>query len=229
MSGPPRYALYYAPEADNDLAAFAEQWLAPATRKPPAWGLDETLWRQATQSAAQYGFHGTLKAPFRLASGQSEQALRAAMAAFAAQRPAFAAPPLRLERFGRYLALTFATPCPEMDALHQACVTEFEPFRAPLNAQEMEKRLAAGLSPRRRQLLEHYGYPDIFDQFTFHLTLAGPVDASALETVLPVLARETAGLPSTGMKVGDICLFKQANRQSRFDILDRFALGGMPE
>ena len=77
-----RYALYYTPAPQSALAAFGEAWFA---RGAPH--LD---------TPRRYGFHGTLKAPFRLAPETNEADLLAAAERFAAARPALAGPPLRL-------------------------------------------------------------------------------------------------------------------------------------
>lgn len=211
-----RYALYYAPPDDTDLGRFGEAWLSPEARKAPDWAPDPALWQRATASPAHYGFHATLKAPFRLAEGRTEAELLAAFARFAQTRRAFEAPPLTVQQFGPYLALVFMQACPQMDDLHRDCVEEFEPFRAPLNSQELAKRQAAGLSPRRAELLERYGYPDVLDQFTFHLTLAGPIDEPALAVVRQLLRGRTGEFAKQGLPIDGLCLFKQADASSRF-------------
>jgi hypothetical protein len=47
-------------------------------------------------------------------------------------------------------------------------VSELDCFRAPLSEGEEQRRLAAGLSARQRELLNRWGYPYVFDQFRFH-------------------------------------------------------------
>ena len=85
-----RYAIYYTPPEQSELAKKAAAWLgrdaftgeksAPVASGPLSAG--EVAYH--TASARRYGFHATLKAPFRLAPGESEQGLAAAIDAFAA-------------------------------------------------------------------------------------------------------------------------------------------------
>ena len=218
----PRYALYYAPPPGSALDRFGRDWLSSADRRPPPYAADPDLWARATESPAKYGFHATLKAPFRLADGTSESDLIEAAARFAAGRTAFDAPPLTLERLGRYLALVLSGPSPEMAALHEACVTEFEGFRAPLTAEDRQRRLASGLTERQAGYLETFGYPYIFEDFAFHMTLAGPADEAAIAALWPGLARAAAPLTVRQLQVGHICLFRQAGPADRFIIAERF-------
>ena len=75
-----RYAIYYAPRP-GDFATRADLWLSdaaphlPGLPQPPA---------ELTVAPRRYGFHGTIKAPFRLADGVTEQDLRDDLAALAA-------------------------------------------------------------------------------------------------------------------------------------------------
>src|SRR5262245_28617795 len=91
MTGFPRYAIYYAPAADDALARFGAELLGYA-----AHGGDEQPfptgalriapdWRDVTADPRKYGFHATLKAPMPLAPGRTEAELAAACAAFAAR------------------------------------------------------------------------------------------------------------------------------------------------
>ncbi|MEM9683916.1 MAG: DUF1045 domain-containing protein [Pseudomonadota bacterium] len=217
----PRYALYYAPEPDSTLGRFGSQWLAPEDRVPPTWVENADLWRKATASPAHYGFHATLKAPFRLHPSTTEQSLLDAVQAMAEDQQPFETPPLQLEAIGRYLALTFSRPCPDMDALHRRCTVEFDRFRAPPTDAERQRRLAAGLSEDEKRLFEQYGYPHILDRFKFHLTLAGPVAEDERDTTGHTLNGRLDFLLNLRLKVADICVFRQRDRNSRFDVLSR--------
>ena len=95
-----RYALYLAPPADSELWRFGSRVIG----RDAASGVDISGfalegwsapdWRAATQEPRRYGFHATLKAPFRLAEACDEAALRGAVrrAARATSLPAYGKP-----------------------------------------------------------------------------------------------------------------------------------------
>src|ERR1700750_470639 len=92
-----RYAIYFSPAANTELLRLGNEWLGrdPATNtvlmpELPAT-LDESEWKRVTEAAARYGFHATLKPPFRLADGVTLLELRQEMKRFAdAERTAYA-------------------------------------------------------------------------------------------------------------------------------------------
>ena len=74
-----RFAVYYTPP-DGPLARFGARWLGwditagrPVRQTPPE-GLPATL-DDLTETPRKYGFHATIKPPFRLAPGQNPEAL----------------------------------------------------------------------------------------------------------------------------------------------------------
>src|SRR5690606_24575986 len=76
-----RYAIYFTPERDHPLTRKAAQWLGRdafgGETLPPSSAAPLSAAEVAFQTAAarRYGFHATLKAPFRLAEGTSESEL----------------------------------------------------------------------------------------------------------------------------------------------------------
>jgi hypothetical protein len=125
-----------------------------------------------TVDARRYGFHATLKAPFRLAEGRSAAALVQALERFANETaPAPLPSGLALADLEGFFALVPAEPSPALDALASRVVRNFEPFRAPLTPEEMARRKPERLSPRRRHYLERFGYPLVLEEFQFHMTL----------------------------------------------------------
>ena len=88
----PRYALYYAPRAEEGLAVAATQWLgrnAETGQSRPLKSVSAfTADRlgELTADPRLYGFHGTLKAPIVLAEGFSERDLLEAVGNFAVGR-----------------------------------------------------------------------------------------------------------------------------------------------
>lgn len=182
-----RAAIYYTPGSATDLARLAATWLGrDAFTGEVARAADP--WRDArVAEPARYGFHATLKAPFRLAAGTTLDGLSEALAAFCAARAGLMIRRLVIGRLGGFLALVPAAPEPALGALEAEVVRAFEPFRAPLTAEEVALRHPTRLTARQRAYLERWGYPFVLDEFRFHMTLTGSLadeDAPAAERAL---------------------------------------------
>ena len=148
--------------------------------------------RALTEAPRQYGFHGTFKAPFRLADGADVQHLHAALSTFARRQASFALRGLRLRAIGEFLALVPSEDSPPLSRLAEACVTEFDAFRAPPEPADLAKRHAAGLTPRQTELLARWGYPYVMDEFRFHLTLTASIPDEASRVRLSLLITSLA-------------------------------------
>ncbi len=126
-------------------------------REPGDAGDSRRLDREAvdaiTVSARRYGFHATLKPPFRLAEGRTPEELDAAVARFAAGSAAVLIPQLTLARLGGFFALVPGAEAPGLHALADEVVKAFDDFRAPATEAELARRNSASLTPRQRELL----------------------------------------------------------------------------
>ncbi|MDQ0511099.1 DUF1045 domain-containing protein [Ancylobacter amanitiformis] len=227
----PRYALYYAPPAQSPLWRFGAAVIGYDAETGEADGslalrrFDAARWREITAEPRRYGFHATLKAPFRLASGRVEADLRAACARFAAERARFACAGIQLATIGRFLALRTASACAALDRLAAAAVAAFDDFRAPMNAAEREKRQRAPLTPRQRDYLDRWGYPYVLEEFRFHMTLTGPLEAAERALAEAELAEHFAMSGADGpLIVGEIALYRQED--GPFRLVARYPFGG---
>ena len=228
----PRYALYYAPASDSALWRFGCATLGydafSGENVPfavPA-GCDADIWPKLTAEPRRYGFHATLKAPFALANGRSEGQLRAFTQQIAAGLTAVPLAGLAVTALGRFVALTPAEPSPALQKLAFDMVQAFEPFRAPLGAADLERRLASPLTPAQRAYLEAYGYPYVGDAFRFHMTLTGSLPQDAVSGTATALAKAyAAAVPTEPAAIDRLALFRQDSRESRFHLLDSFVLG----
>jgi putative phosphonate metabolism protein len=227
-----RYAIYFAPAAGSDLARFGDHWLGrnaetgASLEQPVLAGLDTARMRELTEAPRQYGFHGTLKPPFRLADGCDAGDLRRALAGFAAQQRGFEIESLTLEGLGGFIALAPDEPSPALSDLADQCVTEFDAYRGPPDAGELARRHAAGLTPRQAELLARWGYPYVLDEFRFHLTLTGPIaDAAERARVARLLGPLVAPLQQQPMPVQELCLFRQPDHATPFRLIERFPFG----
>ncbi len=223
-----RYAVYFAPPPGSALAEFGAVWLGrdcadgTARAQPAVDGLSPTRLAEITTSPRHYGFHGTLKPPFALADGCCEADLLAAVAAFAAARAGFDAPPLRVAALSGFTALVLSAPCPAMRDLAADCVRDLDRFRAPAGAAELARRRAAGLSPRQDALLRAWGYPYVMDEFRFHMTLTERLPAADRAVVMAALAPLAAPVTEAPLQVDGIAVFHQPDRESPFNLLRRF-------
>src|SRR5258705_245751 len=87
---------------------------------------------ETTAEPRRYGFHATIKAPFRLAANHSLAELDAALADFCRSAKAPVAPTLCLRTIGSFFVLTPPPEAAGVAALAAAVVTSFDSFRAPL-------------------------------------------------------------------------------------------------
>lgn len=227
-----RHAIYFAPPQGSALERFGASWLGwdaeagAAVPRPP----DAVLPDAMVAEPARYGFHATLKAPFRLADAATVDALDAATEALAQGLAGFELR-LRVATLGGFVALVPDQP-PEaasepaaaaLSALEAAVVRGLDGFRAPLDAAEIARRRPDRLDARGREHLASWGYPHVLDRFRFHMTLTGQLDAVAIEAAWRTLARRMAPLLADPVPVREICRFSEAS-DGRFRLLRRFRL-----
>src|SRR4029077_13718977 len=107
--------------------------------------------------------------------------------------------------------------------------TTFERFCLPLTREERGKRLAGGLSAGQIAHLDRWGYPYVFDDFRFHMTLTGPLPVERRDDVPARLRRSLA--PAGGDQpdaIDRIGLFKQDGADARFRVIQHAALAASP-
>ena len=222
-----RYAIYYAPRADSALWAKASAWLGydaytgERLERPALPDLDGLDLEALTADPRGYGFHATLKAPFELASERSEAELLAA-AERAADRLAPFAVSIAPAELGRFLAFQLQRTSPEMQALHALSVRDFDPFRAPLSDADLARRRKAPLTPEQDARVVAWGYPYIFEDFRFHMTLTGGIGDDSVRAQLSSALRRHFRDETGPHRFDGIAVFKQDDRQAPFRILARF-------
>jgi len=224
-----RYALYYAPPADAGWTRFATKWLgwdmqAGQTRDHPTLPDLPLPIGEITTAPRKYGLHATIKPPFRLAPGTTRAALEKACADLCQTQPTFPLGPLRLTPLGRFLALC-PLASPALSEFAARCVRDLDRFRAPLTPEQLTRRRAARLSPRQEANLMTWGYPDVLDDFRFHITLTGRLPKPDLPGVQRVLEQVLMPLIPPEMTFGDLTLTGE-DVNGRFHLLRRFPLQG---
>jgi putative phosphonate metabolism protein len=221
-----RYAIYFVPAAGSDLHRFGSSVLGydcytGADLPPPAdLDIDEPAWRALTEEPRRYGFHATLKAPFRLAPSRREDELIDAVLAFARRPPEIAQITPEVRLLGAFTAIVPRGPVAGLAALAAACTTAFDHFRAPLSDEERARRNPSRLSERQVSNLDRWGYPYVFDDFRFHMTLTGPLPIERREDVPKRLRRSFArAWGERPIPIDRIGLFKQDHADARFRVL----------
>ncbi len=226
-----RYALYYAPPPGSALAAFGARWLgrdlhgggAPAP--PDLAHVTVEEWQRTVAAPRRYGFHATLKPPFRLAAGRSAEALAEAVERFCRARRPLSLGALAPRRLSDFLVLAPAgeagRPSP-VERLAADCVRRFDGFRAPSTEAEIERRTPGRLSATEKTYLERWGYPWVMDRYRFHLTLTGPLDDGGRARVGDEIARLAAAALAEPAVIEEICLCGQPSPEADFRILARF-------
>ena len=220
-----RYAVYYAP-VPGPFAEAAAIWLGwdPVTGVPvaqPDVGLDLA---PLTADPRKYGFHGTIKPPFRLAEGLDLDSLSSAVATMARDLPPIEMPGLQFLNLEGFLALVPQGDTSALTDLAAKVVEILDPLRAPLTAAEIARRRPERLTLRQRTLLDQFGYPYVMEEFRFHLTLSGNLSPHEHATLRPLAEVHFAGLLPQPFRLSDLCLFGEAE-DGRFHLLHRYPLG----
>jgi putative phosphonate metabolism protein len=221
-----RYAVYYAPR-EGAFAFRTAEWLGrdPETGRslpqPVLAGIGDP--HAITADPRRYGFHGTIRAPFRLAEGVTEDQVRDRVADLARRSAPVVCAGLRLETLQGFLALTPLGCEAALLDLAARVVESTDDLRAPLSADEIARRRPDELSSRQRQLLDRWGYPFVMEEFRFHLTLTGRLTAA--EPVHRALEAHFEPVLPEPFVIEDLCLFGEA-ADSTFRLLHRYALSG---
>lgn len=232
MTASARYAIYYAPDAAGDLWRLGSRVIGynavtgsespcdvPGTYTP-------TQWRVLVGEASKYGFHATLKAPFRLAAAVDRDGLLEAVRLLASRTERVPIGQLEVAPLGSYVALLPREQSIALADCAQSIVEALEPYRAALTPQERERRKPELLSARQLELLDRYGYPFVADEFRFHMTLAGPLPVHEKDAVIEELANRCRAIESGAeLWLDRIAVFEQPAPECHFRVIASHPLG----
>ena len=232
-----RYAIYFTPPAGDPLSKVAANWLgrnvfsgegvkAPAIR---SFEPDEVA--RLTAEPRRYGFHATLKAPFRLDEAFSERDLLSALMHFASSAAPVNISRLQVAALGPFFALVPEEPLPELDQLANDVVVAFDRFRAPTTDVERARRKPDNLSISQLRNLDRWGYPYVFDDFRFHMTLTGRVEEKDRLRVERMLDAFFEPVLSEPVEIGNLALFVEAEPGASFEVhsLHPLSVSGRPK
>jgi len=225
-----RFAIYLVPPARSALWDRGCRWLGRdpetggvyAPLPVPGFAADEI--RALTQMPRDYGFHGTLKAPFRLAQGVDEGELLERVGRLVRSLPLVTMPDLQVGRLSDFLALRPTGAGAAVGELAAQFVTGLDSLRAPIESADRAHRLSSGLSARQQELLKRWGYPYVLEEFRFHMTLSRRLDPMQAERLRPWIEEWFAPALAAPPEPVDIGVFMQPAAGSEFTLHRRYRM-----
>ncbi len=220
-----RVALYYAPAPFDPLWRAACSWLgrdpetAATLPQPPVPGIAEV-----TADARLYGFHCTLKPPMWLSTDYAS--FMADAERLAARLKPFSLPRLAVADLSGFLAVRETEPCPALRTLADACVADVDRHRALPTEHELARRRGAGLSASRERMLARWGYPGVFEEWRFHMTLTRRLSDAERAVFRPAAEAHLADALPHPRRVMELCVFTQPGPGAPFRIAERLPLRG---
>ncbi len=228
---PYRYAVYFTPQLTSPWALAGSHWLGRCVSsgkmldQPVIDGVEPSLFAALTEDPRRYGWHATLKAPFRLAHDQDVNRLASGMQELAGTMSAFSLPPLRVGMLRDFIALRPEGDLKKINAIARACTTALHSFAAPLTSQELKRRQNKSLSEEQDRMLSQWGYPWVLDQFQFHFSLTGALNGVTPEARLALLyAAQRHFHHLEDCRFEQISLFVEPAAGESFQILENFPL-----
>ena len=231
-SNPPmRLAIFFTPPEGDPLTRAAARWLGrdafsgQRLDREPVDGFPADEIGDLTADPRRYGFHATLKPPFRVAAGHNADEIVRSVTAFCAAACPLRISALRIERLGSFFALTPGGPAEPVMALAADVVRAFDVFRAPSSPEEIERRRPDRLPPRQRENLKNWGYPYVFDDFRFHMTLTGSVPRDRRDAMEEVLHRRFAAFVGKPLTIDALAVLAERDPPADFVVETRVPLG----
>lgn len=224
---PHRVAIYAAPAPGSDWWERGSEWLGRcASRRcalpmPFVDGVDPALLTALTADPRRYGWHATLKAPFRLSAQSNLWALREAVADICREHRAIDLGDMQVARLGSFLALRPEHPPAALGALADDCVRRLQPLAAPLNEDELARRRRAPLTPEEDALMLAWGYPWVLQKFRFHFSLTGSlagVPDDVMGRLLVAATRQFGALPP--LRLDRLSIFIEPSPGADFVLLE---------
>lgn len=170
-----RAAIYFTPAKDDPLTMRAAEWLGRDAFEDRIVRDPDAMMDGLVSDPARYGFHATLKAPFRVADGKTLADLDRELAELSQRMWAVPLGVLAVTRLGRFFALTIQETPSQLLEAEETIRMAFESFRAPLTEQEVARRNPQSLSERQQMNLTRWGYPYVGHDFRFHMTLTNSI------------------------------------------------------
>jgi len=233
-----RFAIYYAPGAASPWWQAGCAWLQrdPSGPVPPPAptvpGLSRSL-ADLNSEPRRYGWHATLVAPFHCKPGIDSHAVLALATDWASRQHGFMLSP-RVALLERFVAIQIAKPGAAdpageatgeaaMRSLAASAVRSFAPLRAAPSDLALAKRRKMPLSARQEALMLEWGYPFVFDEYRFHLTLSNSIDAADAQLMLAWWEQRIAALGP--LPVDGVAIYVEPQAGDDFRLWQRLPFG----
>ena len=223
-----RHALFVLPEPGR-FAEAAADWLGwdvvtgMARNHPALPGLPRPL-HGLTGAARKYGFHATIKAPFRLAPDVCTTDLALGIETLC-KRLARLSLDLEVRSIGSFVAFVPVGDTDRIGRFSATIVAGLDSFRAPLSEDDMARRRPDALTARQQEYLLEWGYPYVMDEFRYHMTLTGSVDADEIGPVIREADSYFDTVLPRPFPVTSLCHCAE-RRDGRFELVHRYSLPG---
>ena len=228
-----RYAVYFAPNVEQQWWAQASEWLGRCALthqlnpQPLVSGLSAQRVAELTEHPRRYGFHATMRAPFVLASQYQPSDLVDRVNAICRHVKPFVMPRLQVALLDTFLALVPEREVAQITKLEERCVTELNDYAEPLSPEELRRRRNAGLTSHEDALLLRWGYPYVLDRFRFHCSLTGSLaQASQQEIAALTIAANQHFSELPNCVFDSLAIFAEPTKGADFVLLQQCPLIG---
>jgi hypothetical protein len=227
LATPYRCAVYFVPDIQSAWWDAGSRWLgrcastAKPMPQPQLIGISPQEQWEKTSEPRRYGWHATLKAPFKLKPGENLRSIMSGLQSLADTLPAFDMPPWHVSLEGGFMALRPSGDLSLIQKTAQACVKELHRYAAPLSQADLERRRMAPLTPEQDRLLLAWGYPYVFEEFKFHLSLTNNLsDASDQKRDAWVNSAQMHFANLGACRFDRMALFIEPTRGADFELFD---------
>ena len=236
MTNYKRVAIYFLPKKNSSLENFGKNLLGRDINKKKKISLtrrqkyfinrgftyfDEL--KDYCEQPAKYGFHATLKAPFRLKRNVKTKNFYDVISHIAAQHSRFKIKGLKIVYRKKFTFITSRKPNKLLINLENDLVKHLDTFRAELNKTEIKKRIPDSLTFKQNKYLKEWGYPFVFDQFKFHMTLMNQNNNKLSNKQKLELEKLIYKISNNVIEFNEISLLGE-NKNGHFEEIKRFKL-----
>ena len=236
MTNYKRVAIYFLPKKNSSLENFGKNLLGRDINKKKKISLtrrqkyfinrgftyfDEL--KDYCEQPAKYGFHATLKAPFRLKRNVKTKNFYDVISHIAAQHSRFKIKGLKIVYSKKFTFITSRKPNKLLINLENDLVKHLDTFRAELNKTEIKKRNPDSLTFKQNKYLKEWGYPFVLDQFKFHMTLMNQNNNKLSNKQKLELEKLIYKISNNLLEFNEISLLGE-NKNGYFEEIKRFKL-----
>lgn len=219
-----RCAIYFTPDPNSLLHKLGSSWLGRDAYSNTDIEQPDQRLTDYTMGACRYGFHGTLKPPFRMKDSVSFASFESALRNLANQHESFLTGSLELRIIDGFLALAPEGESVALSHLAADCVQQFDDFRSPPEEAELRKRRAVGLTDAQENLLQRWGYPYVLEEFRFHITLTSRLTHEEAAWILPLAQSHFAAVLGRALSIDAVALLVEPDDSEDFVVRDRLSL-----